>query len=492
MQFQKFILFLLLFHPSILFHLSIADSSQSTISWNSNITLFGSASLLNGSISLTNPTQTQTNTSSGRALYSNPIRFLDPLTREDASFSTRFTFSILPSPTFGDGLSFLLTSDPLFLNGFFGVFGPNQNCSNQTVTLAVEFDTNLDAELRDLDGNHVAFDVCTIYSSVSASVSNSGIDLKQRKSMTAWIEYKSSENMLTVWLSYSPSYRPVRPILVAGVNLSDLVREFMRNILGRGSSATVYEGRLPSGSKIAVKRFAQTGHFTRTFASELGATIASCRHRNLVPLTGWCRYGDELMLVYEYMPNGTLHNALHRRDKPPLSWPLRYNILKGVATGLEFLHNRCNRRILHRDVKACNVLLDEGFNARLGDLGFAHLSSHGRDPQPTQVVGTPGYMRPEYVLTGVATEQADVYSFGVLTLQVATGRPPVQNAVSLVDWVWGMRERRRMVDAADPRLNGRFDQGEFVKVLLIGLACSYPNCDVRPSMRRVLRMLEGS
>ncbi|KAJ4806567.1 Lectin receptor kinase [Rhynchospora pubera] len=658
------LLYLLLFCPFP----TTSTFTRSRISWTSNITLFSDASLLNSSISLTSLNASSSNI--GHALYSIPMRFLDPTTETAASFSTRFTFSIIPSPSFGDGLAFLITSDQSSFdssNGSFGIFGPGSDCTSKHSAIAVEFDTNLDPLLRDLDDNHVAVDACSILSSASSSAVSADLDLKTGVPMTAWVEYLSQDKELRVWLSYNSKHRPPNPLLVAGLDLSELVHEFMyvgfsasngpgtalhlihrwsfrtfglnmstyslppptgnhpllfpplntsgdgflyshdpslntggdgfldfhedepdieisepyqpnskqtqklavlvlgvlsastillaglvivvvmwkpllfsewravkeqlhlelkeryeeddpqiedelgnipgritveeimaatngfnrRKILGWGSTATVYAGTLSSGSKVAVKRFAQAGRYSHMFASEVAAIVASCQHRNLVPLTGWCCDGEELMLVYEYMPNGTLHGALHGICAP-LSWNQRKKIIVGVAMGLEFLHSGCDQKILHRDVKASNILLDTDFTARLGDLGLAQLNRHGNEPQPTAVVGTPGYMDPEYVLTGLATEESDVYSFGVVALEVATGRLPMEGTTHLVNWVWTMRSHKRLADAADPRLEGRFEKVDMVRVLLVGLACSYPNSTLRPSMRTALMMLEGT
>ncbi|KAL6646945.1 hypothetical protein ACP70R_015639 [Stipagrostis hirtigluma subsp. patula] len=265
------------------------------------------------------------------------------------------------------------------------------------------------------------------------------------------------------------------------------------NVIGvGGSGATVYEGVLPSGSRVAVKRFQAIWPCTKAFVSELAAMLNCPHHPNLVRLAGWCCSKDELVLVYEFMPNGNLDCALHTPGGATLPWEARFRTVLGVASALEYLHDECDRRILHRDVKSSNVLLDSEFNARLGDFGLARLVSHGGLPLTTQPAGTLGYLAPEYVHSGVATERSDVYSFGVLALEVATGRRPTERGVSVVDWVWVLWGRRRLVDAADQRLQGRFVAEEMRRVLLVGLSCVHPDCRKRPGMRRVVRMLDGS
>ncbi|KAF0936124.1 hypothetical protein E2562_038810 [Oryza meyeriana var. granulata] len=265
------------------------------------------------------------------------------------------------------------------------------------------------------------------------------------------------------------------------------------NVIGiGGSGATVYEGVLPSGSRVAVKRFQAIGSCTKAFESELKAMLNCPHHPNLVPLAGWCRSKDELVLVYEFMPNGNLDSALHTLGEATLPWEARFRAVYGVASALAYLHDECEHRILHRDVKSSNVMLDAEFNARLGDFGLARTVSHGGLPLTTQPAGTLGYLAPEYVHTGVATERSDVYSFGVLALEVATGRRPAERGVSVVNWVWTLWGRRRLVDAADRCLQGRFVADEMRRVLLVGLCCVHPDCRKRPAMRRVVSMLDGT
>ncbi|OAY64379.1 L-type lectin-domain containing receptor kinase S.6 [Ananas comosus] len=214
--------------------------SVGRIAWDSNITLLGDASLKNGTISLTYDTLT-TGIGAGRALYSRPVRFLDRATRAPASFATTFTFSIRPTysssssahhlapfPCFGDGLAFLLTSDPRFLgaaNGFLGLFSNAAACPDPA-TVAVEFDTILDPLLRDIDDNHVGVDAGAILSAAAAPARDAGVDLKKGVPMTAWVDYRAARKMLRVWLGYSRS-RPPRPLLVARIDLSALLQEFM-------------------------------------------------------------------------------------------------------------------------------------------------------------------------------------------------------------------------------------------------------------------------
>ncbi|CAM6115765.1 unnamed protein product [Calypogeia fissa] len=175
--------------------------------------------------------------------------------------------------------------------------------------------------------------------------------------------------------------------------------------------------------------------------------------------------------------------------------------MSGVATALTYLHEEWEQRVIHRDVKSSNVMLDRDFNARLGDFGLARLSEHDQAPQSTVVLaGTYGYLAPELAATLKATEKTDVYSFGVMVLEVATGRKPILSAEDernfngrlLVDWVWGLYRDDALVDAADCRLDSAWDAGEMITFLKIGLLCCHPDPDERPSMREVLNIWRGT
>ncbi|CAN0921531.1 L-type lectin-domain containing receptor kinase S.6 [Linum grandiflorum] len=271
-------------------------------------------------------------------------------------------------------------------------------------------------------------------------------------------------------------------------------------IVGEGASATVYKGSLPaSGAAVAIKRFDRAGiDCTRNpFVTEF-ATMAGClKHKNLVQLQGWCCEGPELVLVYDYFPNGSLDRILHKNGSSVvLSWKQRMNILAGVASALSYLHEECERQIIHRDVKACNILLDSDFNAKLGDFGLAEVYEHSSlTREATIPAGTMGYLAPEYVYCGVPTQKTDVYSYGVVVLEVATGRRPVMEGggggTVLVDWVWGCWERGKLIEAADPKLNGEFSVGEMERVLIVGVACVHPNPEKRPTVKEAARILKG-
>jgi len=270
-----------------------------------------------------------------------------------------------------------------------------------------------------------------------------------------------------------------------------------KELLGQGGFGRVYKGTLPdSNIQVAVKRFSHDSkQGLREFVSEI-ASIGRLRHRNLVQLLGWCRRKGDLLLVYDFMANGSLDKYLFENTKIVLSWEQRLKIIKGVASGLLYLHEGYEQVVIHRDVKASNVLLDFELKGKLGDFGLARLYEHGANPGTTRVVGTLGYLAPELPRTGRASTSSDVFAFGALLLEVACGRRPIepkalQEELVLVDWVWEKYKDERILEIVDPKLNGNFDESEVVLVLKLGLLCSNDVPVVRPSMRQVMRILDG-
>ncbi|KAI9112181.1 hypothetical protein K1719_016704 [Acacia pycnantha] len=187
-----------------------------------------------------------------------------------------------------------------------------------------------------------------------------------------------------------------------------------KELLGRGGFGRVYKGTIPTSKlEVAVKKVShESRQGMREFVAEI-VSIGRFRHRNLVPLLGYCRRKGELILVYDFMPNGSLDKYLHNQPNVTLNWTQRFNIIKGVASGLCYLHEECEKVVIHRDIKASNVLLDSELNGRLGDFGLARLYDHGSDPQTTHVVGTLGYLAPEHTRTGRATTRSDVFAFEI-------------------------------------------------------------------------------
>ncbi|CAN6977992.1 unnamed protein product [Brassica oleracea var. botrytis] len=271
-----------------------------------------------------------------------------------------------------------------------------------------------------------------------------------------------------------------------------------KDLLGTGGFGSVYKGVIP-GTKleIAVKR---VSHESRQGMKEFVAEIVSIgrmSHRNLVPLLGYCRRRGELLLIYDFMPNGSLDKYLYNTPEVTLNWKQRIKVILGVASGLFYLHEEWEQVVIHRDVKASNVLLDGELNGRLGDFGLARLYDHGSDPQTTHVVGTLGYLAPEHTRTGRATTATDVFAFGAFLLEVTCGRRPIEirheidETFLLVEWVFGLWNKGNILDAKDPNMGYEYDEKEVEMVLKLGLLCSHPDPRARPSMRQVLQYLRG-
>ncbi|KAK9154105.1 hypothetical protein Sjap_001585 [Stephania japonica] len=642
-----------------------ADAESTNFDFNTltlkNLKLLGDAHLNNGTVSLSKEIGVP-NSGSGRALYSKPVRFRQPGTQSAASFSTFFALSVsnLNPSSIGGGLAFLITAGDQDAGEAGAVMGLG---SEGALFVAVEFDTLMDVEFNDINGNHVGLDLGSLISVQVSDLGEIDVDLKSGNLVNCWIDYDSASALFNVSVSYS-NFRPIDPLFSHHLDLSQFVNDFMfvgfsastqgstevhtidwwsftstfssvssatssppnnaaaasffspignstsssppnpinnnntnttvsnqtpetevtiktsnchnqlckqgtgavvgvatagafvlaifgvvliwafskrfkrfksiekiesllasqiiktpkeftykdlklatkgfdpSRAIGHGAFGTVYKGIVSdSGAVIAVKKCSHSGGQGKAeFLSEL-SIIGSLRHRNLVQLQGWCHEKGEILLVYDFMPNGSLDKALFE-STTPLQWHYRRRILMGVASALAYLHHECETQVIHRDVKASNIMLDDKFNARLGDFGLARQIEHDKSPDATVTAGTMGYLAPEYLLTGRATEKTDVFSYGAVVLEVATGRRPIErhsrldnannaNNANLVEWVWRLHREGRLVSGGDMRLGGEFDQGEMRRVLLIGLVCSHPDPLHRPTMRGVVQMLGG-
>ncbi|KAE9596408.1 hypothetical protein Lal_00048732 [Lupinus albus] len=586
-----------------------------------NITLMGDSYLRNGVVGLTKALDVPTSTS-GSVIYNEPITLFDPLTNTTSSFSTTFTFSItnLNPSSFGEGLAFFLSQTNITTPTTNRLGLPNNHF------LAVEFDTRQDPNFNDPNENHVGFDIDTLNSVKTVNpILHHGIDLKSGNTITCWIDYKTDQNSLLVFLSYSTSPKPFDPVLSLNIDLQQHLKDVMyvgfsastqgstelhrihswsfktigffparpkrlhphnvsdnsvstvtvgdvngsssiknrhskrlgisvsvagpafffvlfvvlgyfsvkkwrgvkrgksfknefvacprefaykelksatrefhpSRIVGHGSFGTVYKAFfISSGTIAAVKRSKHSHEGKTEFLSEL-SIIAGLRHKNLVQLQGWCVEKGELLLVYDFMPNGSLDKMLYKEPERGklLNWPNRFNIAVGLASVLVYLHQECEKRVIHRDIKTGNILLDGNFNPRLGDFGLAKLMDHDKSPVSTLTAGTMGYLAPEYLQYGKANDKTDVFSYGVVVLEVACGKRPIEREgtkmVNLVDFVWGLHSEGKIIDAADKRLNGEFEEEEMKKLLLLGLSCANPDSAERPSMRRVLQILNN-
>lgn len=605
----------------------------------SSLKLLGDAHLNNGTIKLTRELSVPTSTA-GKALYGKSVKFRHPETTSPASFTTYFSFSVtnLNPSSIGGGLAFVISPDEEYIGSSGGYLGLTEETGSGSGFVAVEFDTLMDVQFKDVNGNHVGLDLNTVVSAAVADLGNVDIDLKSGNAVNSWINYDGSGRVLTVYVSYSnvkpkspilsvpldldryvsdsmfvgfsgstqgsteihsidwwsfsssfessgspppmsnspppsspasivPSVSTVRrktadpssscrnklckksPAAVAGVVTagafflalfagviiwvyskkikynrksetfaSEIIkspREFTykelklatdcfssSRVIGNGAFGTVYKGILQdSGEIIAIKRCSHISQGNTEFLSEL-SLIGTLRHRNLLRLQGYCREKGEILLIYDLMPNGSLDKALYE-SPTTLPWPHRKKILLGVASALAYLHQECENQIIHRDVKTSNIMLDANFNPKLGDFGLARQTEHDKSPDATAAAGTMGYLAPEYLLTGRATEQTDVFSYGAVVLEVCTGRRPITRPEpepepglkpglrsSLVDWVWGLYREGNLLTAVDDRLS-EFNQEEMNRVLMVGLACSQPDPVTRPTMRSVVQILVG-
>lgn len=627
-----------------------------------SLKLLGDAHLSNGSVRLTRDLPVP-NSGSGRVLYSKPIRFRQSGSQNPASFSTFFSFSVsnLNPSSIGGGLAFVISPDDVSVGDAGGFLGIMDADGAQNGIFAIEFDTMMDVEFKDINGNHVGLDLNSMVSAQVGNLETVGVDLKSGDLVNSWVDYSGVTRILNVYVSYS-NLKPKEPVLSTTLNLSEYVNDVMfvgfsgstqgsteihgiewwsfsssfdvnsksgsasavtpppppppqppsptassmnpftenanstppslapsesnnsssatihdksgkchnqlckqgpgavvgvvtasafflalcallliwvyskkfkhvkdsdtlakdiikmpkefsykelrqatkgfesTRVIGHGAFGTVYKGILPStGDIVAVKRCSHSGQGKAEFLSEL-SIIGTLRHRNLVRLQGWCHEKGEILLVYDLMPNGSLDKALFE-SRMVLPWPHRRKILLGVASALAYLHQECENQVIHRDIKASNIMLDEGFNARLGDFGLARQIEHDKSPDATVAAGTMGYLAPEYLLTGRATDKSDVFSYGAVVLEVASGRRPIEKEVTgvgkvgvssnLVEWVWSLHREGRLMVAADSRLCGEFDEAEMRRVLMVGLACSHPDPMARPAMRGVVQMLVG-
>ncbi|XP_066394710.1 PTI1-like tyrosine-protein kinase At3g15890 [Miscanthus floridulus] len=295
------------------------------------------------------------------------------------------------------------------------------------------------------------------------------------------------------WEIYS-----LKELLQATNNFND------NNKLGEGGFGTVYWGRTSKGVEIAVKRLkAMTAKAEMEFAIEV-EILGRVRHKNLLSLRGFYAGGDERLIVYDYMPNHSLLTHLHpQRGAPssqkhqPLDWARRVSIAIGAAEGLAYLHHEANPHIIHRDIKASNVLLDADFVPKVADFGFAKLIPDGVSHLTTRVKGTLGYLAPEYAMWGKVSESCDVYSFGVLLLELVSARRPLEKLPGgvkreIVQWAAPLVDRRKWERIADPRLAGRFDAQQLRAVVEAAMLCTQSNAESRPAMAEVVEMLRFS
>jgi len=287
----------------------------------------------------------------------------------------------------------------------------------------------------------------------------------------------------------------LRELLVATEKFSK------RNVLGKGRFGILYKGRLADDTLVAVKRLNEE----RTKGGELQfqtevEMISMAVHRNLLRLRGFCMTPTERLLVYPYMANGSVASCLRERPEgnPALDWPKRKHIALGSARGLAYLHDHCDQKIIHRDVKAANILLDEEFEAVVGDFGLAKLMNYNDSHVTTAVRGTIGHIAPEYLSTGKSSEKTDVFGYGVMLLELITGQKAFDLArlandddIMLLDWVKEVLKEKKLESLVDAELEGKYVETEVEQLIQMALLCTQSSAMERPKMSEVVRMLEG-
>ncbi|KAL0365506.1 UNVERIFIED_CONTAM: Proline-rich receptor-like protein kinase PERK7 [Sesamum angustifolium] len=301
---------------------------------------------------------------------------------------------------------------------------------------------------------------------------------------------------------------PPHPAVALGFNQSSFTYEELAaatcgfsqgNLLGQGGFGYVHKGVLPNGKEIAVKSLKMnSGQGEREFQAEVDI-ISRVHHRHLVSLVGYCIAGSQRLLVYEFVPNGTLEYHLHGAGRPVMDWPTRLRIALGSAKGFAYLHEDCHPRIIHRDIKAANILLDQNFDAKVADFGLAKLSSDNHTHVSTRIMGTFGYLAPEYASSGKLTEKSDVYSYGIMLLELITGRRPVDltndDEDSLVDWarpiLMQVTEGGSYDGLVDPRLGDNYDPQEMLRMVHCAATSIRHSARRRPKMSQIVRALEG-
>ncbi|XP_043717380.1 phytosulfokine receptor 1-like [Telopea speciosissima] len=270
------------------------------------------------------------------------------------------------------------------------------------------------------------------------------------------------------------------------------------NIIGCGGFGLVYRATLPDGKKVAIKRLSgDCGQMEREFQAEVEA-LSRARHENLVLLQGYCMHGNDRLLIYSYMENGSLDYWLHEKldGASSLDWMTRLRIAQGSARGLAYLHQSCQPHILHRDIKSSNILLDENFEAHLADFGLARLILPYDTHVTTDLVGTLGYIPPEYGQASVATYKGDIYSFGVVLLELLTGRRPMdickpKGCRDLISWMLQMKKEKRESEIFDPLIYDKQNYKEMLRVLEIACLCLDASPKMRPSTQQIVSWLDN-
>ncbi|KAF6987626.1 hypothetical protein CFC21_005248 [Triticum aestivum] len=592
----------------LLYH-GFTAGTNLTVDEAASVTSNGLLELTNGSLGC-----------KGHAFYPTPLHFRKSHDDTVKSFSVAFVFAIHSSyPIMSrQGLAFVVAPSMNFstalANQYLGLMNSQNNGNLSNHIFAIELDTVLNIEFKDINTNHVGIDINSLQSLESNPAGYyddrngtfQDMVLASGDAIQVWVDYNGEAKKISVTMAPLQMAKPTRPLISTDYDLSSvlqdpsyigfsssggevdsrhyvlgwsfgmnkpaplinsaklpklpqpkhqskllkiilpiasaifvfavgsmvilLVRRKLRyaelkedweiefgphrfsykdlfhategfknkHLLGAGGFGKVYKGTLPSTKlEVAVKR---VSHDSRQGLKEFVAEVVSIgriRHRNLVQLLGYCRRKDELLLVYDYMSNGSLDKYLYCDDQMLiLNWAQRFRIIKDIASGLLYLHEKWEKVVIHRDIKASNVLLDSEMNGRLGDFGLARLYDHGTDMQTTHVVGTIGYLAPELICTGKATPLTDVFAFGIFLLEVACGQRPVNSNARgdqplLADWVLEHWNKGSLTEAVDTRLQNDYNVDEACLVLKLGLLCAHPFTNARPNMQSIMRYLDG-
>ncbi|KAF0899471.1 hypothetical protein E2562_019968 [Oryza meyeriana var. granulata] len=366
------------------------------------------------------------------------------------------------------------------------------------------FDIYIQGDLKEKDFNIRKMaggkSFTAVYKSYMATVSNNFLEIHLfwAGKGTCCIPIQGYYGPLISALSVTPKlYNLVgRPDVFSNAELKLATDNFSsRNILGEGGYGPVYKGKLPDGRVIAVKQLSQSSHQGKSqFVTEV-ATISSVLHRNLVKLHGCCIDSNTPLLVYEYLENGSLDQALFRDNRLKLDWATRFEIILGIARGLTYLHEESSVRIVHRDIKASNVLLDTDLSPKISDFGLARLYDEKNTHVSTGIAGTFGYLAPEYAMRRHFTEKVDVFAFGVVALEIVTGRSNTNNSLEeskiyLLEWAWDLYEKEQALRIVDPRLQD-FNKDEVLRAIHVALVCTQGSPNQRPPMSKVMALLTG-
>ncbi|KAJ8765635.1 hypothetical protein K2173_014757 [Erythroxylum novogranatense] len=453
----------------------------------------------------------------GRVTYANKVPIWDRQSGKLTDFSTHFAFyiDVQGRQTYAAGFAFFLAPvgfhiPPNSAGGFLGLFNITTSDSSHNQILHVEFDTFPNPEW-DPPVQHVGINNNSV---VSATYTPWNVSLHSGDTADVWITYNGTTKSLYVsWkyqttsvsqentsLSYIIDLREVLPEWVTigketaeTVNLTSINDDLERKALPRRFSLNDLVSATRNFSDERKLGEGGFGAVYKGYLADLDITVAVKKISRSIELIGWCHEGREFVLVYEFMPNGSLDSHLFGK-KSPLTWEVRYRIALGLASALLYLHEEWEQCVVHRDVKSSNVMLDSSFNVKLGDFGLARLMDHELGPQTTGLAGTLGYLAPEYISTGRASKESDVYSFGVVTLEIVTGRKAVDplkhNAeMSLLQWLWDLYGSKNLSLAFDKKLRADFNAKHVEHLMIIGLWCAHPNHSLRPSIRQAIQVL---